>query len=210
MFIQKFPSGPFLTNAYVIGCHATKQAAIIDPAPKSAISIMTCLEQNQFNCNKILLTHTHWDHIADVAPLKKQTGATVYVHPLDVPNLEQPGADGLPFWIPIEGVNPDFFLNEGDLISIGNISIRVIHTPGHSSGSVCLYCAEENILFSGDTLFAGTIGNLSFPTSQPDLMWPSLAKLRQLPPQTIVYPGHGVQTSIGSEPWLAHAKEKFG
>ncbi len=183
---------------------------MIDPAPNSAKHLLAVLVENEFSCEKILLTHSHWDHIADVLSIKKELpSASVYIHPLDTPNLEKPGADGIPFWIPIESVKADHLINDGDQIEIGNHIFSIIHTPGHSPGSLCLYCAKENVLFSGDTLFAGSIGNLSFPTCQPDLMWPSLTKLSQLPSKTKVYPGHGRPTTIGSEPWLSQAKEKF-
>ncbi len=210
MFIQAFPSGPFSTNAYIVACVSTKQAAIIDPAPGSAEVISACLSQHVFKGDKILLTHSHWDHIADVALLKQRLQAQVYIHNLDVPNLVKPGVDQLPCWIPIQAVNPDVLLEEGHIVSIGHHQLIVIHTPGHTPGSVCFYSQQDQILFSGDTLFKGTIGNLSFPTSEPDLMWTSLAKLAKLPFQTKVYPGHGVQTMIGSESWLSHARELFG
>lgn len=210
MIVQNFPSGPFETNAYVVTCPVTRRTAIIDPAPGSFDSIASYIAQNQLVADKILLTHSHWDHIADTAALKKQFHIPVFIHPLDAPNLEHPGADGLPCWISIEGVKPDILLNEKDIIPIGNLAIEVIHTPGHTPGGVCFYAKEQGILLSGDTLFHGTIGNLSFPTARPDLMWTSLDKLAKLPPQTIVYPGHGPATTIGAESWLSNAKQIFG
>lgn len=209
MIIQAFPSGPFDTNAYVVVCEETLQAAIIDPAPGSAPKIKDFLSKHQYIPQKILLTHSHWDHIGDVAPLKDLYKIPVFVHPLDAPNLENPGADSLPCWIAIESVKPDSFLNENDTIAVGNYTFEVIHTPGHSPGSLCLYSKKANTLISGDTLFKGTIGNISFPTSQPDLMWISLSKLAKLFPDTIVYPGHGPTTTIGKETWLSKAQELF-
>lgn len=210
MIVQNFPSGPFETNAYVVACPATHQAAIVDPAPSSFESIKSYITQHQLTVDKILLTHSHWDHIADTAALKKYYHLPVFIHPQDAPNLEQPGSDGLPCWIPIEGVKPDIFLNEHDKIPVGNVIFEVIYTPGHTPGGVCFYAKEQRVLFSGDTLFRGTIGNLSFPTSKPALMWSSLDKLAKLPPETIVYPGHGPATTIGAESWLANAKQIFG
>lgn len=209
MFIQAFPSGPFSTNAYLVACPLTKQAAIVDPAPGSADVIRSFLAQNQFKVDKILLTHSHWDHIADVSSLKKRFSIPVYIHPLDRPNLEKPGSDQLPCWIPMEGVVADVLMQEGDQISIGSLLLTVIHTPGHTPGGVCFYDSTHKILLSGDTLFKGTIGNLSFPTSEPDLMWPSLDKLAKLPPETKVYPGHGEDTTIGAESWLSQARQLF-
>ena len=210
MTIQRFPSGPFETNAYVVSCPITKKAAIIDPAPESFEAITAYLSQHQLTPDKILLTHSHWDHIADVAALKKHYSIPVFVHPEDAPNLEQPGSDGLPYWIALEGVKPDGFLMEQNQITIGDLTFNIIHTPGHTPGGICLYDKEQGILFSGDTLFRGSIGNLSFPTSKPDLMWGSLEKLAKLPPETIVYPGHGPSTTIAKESWLPQAKQIFG
>jgi len=209
MFIQTFPSGPFSTNAYIVGCEATRQAAIIDPAPGSTKAIISYLEHHQFTAQQILLTHSHWDHIGDVSELKQKLNLHVYIHPLDAPNLQEPGSDLLPCWISIPAVKPDFFLKEDEIISVGRLVFQVIYTPGHSPGGVCFYCAEQAVLFSGDTLFKGTIGNLSFPTCNADLMWTSLDKLAKLPAQTKVYPGHGPQTTIGAEHWLPHARELF-
>lgn len=210
MNIQAFPSGPFQTNAYVVACTQTKEAAIVDPAPGSFAKIQAYISNNQLVPTKVLLTHSHWDHIADAFSFKKAYDVPVYVHPLDSPNLENPGADSLPCWIDIKGTQPDGFLNEGDIIRIGNLNFVVIHTPGHTPGGVCFYSKENDCLLAGDTLFRGTIGNLSFPTCQPDLMWLSLDKLAKLPLETVVYPGHGPSTTIGRESWLPEAKKHFG
>lgn len=209
MILQAFPSGPFETNAYIVACPFTKEAAIVDPAPNSAAAILSFIEQQQLKPIKIILTHSHWDHIAEVAALKDQLPVAVWIHEADLPNLQHPGADGLPCWIPLKGVTPDGFLKEGDPVSIGRLTFTVIHTPGHSPGSICLYEPQQHILLSGDTLFKGTIGNLSFPTSVPDAMWSSLQKLEKLPPETHVYPGHGPSTTMGQETWLPQAKQLF-
>lgn len=199
MNIQAFPSGPFSTNAYVVACSSTKQAAIIDPAPDSAQALEQYLKQQGLMAKAILLTHSHWDHIADVSYLKKQLQAQVYIHPLDAPNLEEPGSDLLPYWVPMTGVKPDVLLKEGQRIPIGKLVFTVLHTPGHTPGGVCFYEPHQHVLISGDTLFKGGIGNLSFPTSQPDLMGASLNKLAKLPSETKVYPGHGSETTIAKE-----------
>jgi hydroxyacylglutathione hydrolase len=199
MFLQIFPSGPLFTNAYIVACDETKEAAIIDPALGSFQQIEKFLKDNSLQCKHILLTHSHWDHIAEVTSAKNKYEAPVYIHSLDVPNLENPGADSLPCPIEIQPVTPDILLEDGSLIKVGKLTFKVLHTPGHSPGCVCFYEPTYNILISGDTLFRGTIGNLSFPTSRPDLMASSLAKLAALPPQTKVYPGHGPITSIAAE-----------
>lgn len=209
MNITSFASGPFQTNAYVVSCPETLEAAIIDPAPESATSIIQYITEHKLIPTKILLTHSHWDHIADAALLKKGYELPLYVHAFDALNMEQPGSDGLPLFFKIEGVKPDHLIKENDLIAIGNCTLKVIETPGHTPGGVCFYDEKRNILISGDTLFKGSIGNLSFPTARPHLMWSSLEKLARLPKETKVYPGHGPATTIGREDWLDRAQELF-
>lgn len=208
--IQVFLSGPLSTNAYVVSCSITKKAAVIDPAPDSAPSIVTYVTENQLELEKILLTHSHWDHIADTAKLKaKFPQIAIYISTEDAYNLESPGSDGLPCWLDIPSVTPDHLIKEGDNIAVGTLNLTVIETPGHTPGGVCFYCAEKNFLFSGDTFFKGSIGTLSLPTARPTLMWKTLKKLSQLPPETRVFPGHGPSTTIGSESWLSNAEQIF-
>jgi glyoxylase-like metal-dependent hydrolase (beta-lactamase superfamily II) len=210
MIVDVFPSGPFATNAYVAACPHTRQAALIDAPPNSLKKYSAFLEEQQLKPVALLLTHSHWDHIADAAALKEHFLIPVYIHSLDAPNLRAPGTDGLPCWLKIQGVEPDRLIAEGDCLPVGELEFEVIHTPGHTPGGVCFYCRQEELLFSGDTLFKGTIGNLSFPTCCPDKMWPSLDKLAKLPAKTQVYPGHGERTTIGREQWLPNAKQIFG
>lgn len=209
MIFKKIPSGPFATNAYVVACPRTLLAVIIDPAPGSFEAITSFIKEKTLKPAALFITHSHWDHIAEAANIKEKYDIPVYIHPLDLPNLESPGADGLPCWIEIKPLKPTNLIEEGFIINFGDLEFKVIHTPGHSPGCVCFYLEKENCLFSGDTLFKGTIGNLSFPTARPSLMWESLAKLSLLPPSTIVYPGHGLSTTIGNESWLKNAKETF-
>ncbi len=131
------------------------------------------------------------------------------MHPLDAPNLEHPGSDGIPLFFPIRGVHPDCFVQDGDRIFVGELACEVIHTPGHSPGSVCYFVREQKLLFSGDTLFEGSIGNLHLPTAEPLKMWSSLEKLAALSPDTYVVPGHGGDTTIGKENWLKRARQIF-
>lgn len=210
MNVIPFPSGPFETNAYIVICTDTHHCMIVDPAPESAAMLSHYVTRHKLSIESIVLTHSHWDHIADVAEIKKKFPVPVAIHSLDVPNLEHPGSDGLPCWIQIQGVKPDVLLKEGDVIKVGNLIFEVIHTPGHTPGGICLHEKNQKVLLSGDTLFHGSIGNLSFPTAQPHLMWGSLEKLIQLPWDTKVYPGHGAMTTIGAETWLPNAKRIFG
>ncbi|NGX57120.1 MAG: putative metallo-hydrolase [Chlamydiae bacterium] len=210
MIIKAILSGPFETNAYVIGCPATKEAAIVDPAPESTSAVVAFLKKENLKPIKILLTHTHWDHIADIPILRNEYDLPIYVHERDAQNLRQPGSDGLPLFGAMESIEPEHLLKEGDQVSVGDLNFRVIHTPGHTPGGICFYEENKGILISGDTLFKGTIGNLSFPTASPDDMWDSLKKLNDLPPETKIYPGHGLETTIEEESWLPNAKQYFG
>lgn len=210
MIIKKFPSGPIATNTYIISCETSLEACIIDCPPSSAKAVIQYIEENQLVPQKIILTHSHWDHIGDVSFLKKHYNVPVYIHEDDVKNLEIPGSDKIPCRLSIEGVKADFFLKENDLVNVGELNFKVIHTPGHSPGSICLYSKEEKVLISGDTLFKGSMGLINLPTGNPKAMWESLKKLAKLPPETKVYPGHEGSTTIGSEPWLESAEKRFG
>lgn len=210
MILDVFSSGPVSTNTYLVGCSKTKKAFVIDVPFDSVDWILKRSRELSLTIDKILITHSHWDHTAHVAALKRESGVPVYVHREDVGNLEKPGSDQLPLFFPIEPVNPDVFLEGGEVLFVGKLRIEVISTPGHTLGGVCFYLPQEKVLFSGDTLFKGTIGNLSFPTARPALMWESLKKLSQLPADTTVFPGHGLKTTIGKEKWLSNPEKQFG
>lgn len=210
MIIEIFPSGPLETNAMIVGCEETKTAIVIDPAYQSTEKILEKGEALGLSFEKIYLTHSHWDHTADLAALKRELGCPIYVHKLDSENVKNPGVDGLPLFIPIEGITPDYFLEEGQIHSIGNLSFIVIHTPGHSPGGVCFFFEKEKVLISGDTLFKGSYGSLSFPGCNEEDMFQSLQRLATLPKDTKFYPGHGPSSVLGEETWLSNARKFIG
>jgi len=144
MIIEIFPSGPFDTNALLIGCASTKEAIIIDPSHNSKDKLLKKSLEHQLQVKKIYLTHSHWDHIADLAKCKNYFKSPIYVHELDAENVKNPGADGLPLFIPIEPVMPDYYFVDRESHKIGNLEFKVLHTPGHSPGSVCFYFEKEN------------------------------------------------------------------
>jgi hydroxyacylglutathione hydrolase len=206
MKINKFSDNSFRTNSYLL--FKGKNALLIDPTFESRIKILHFLKDNGLNLESILITHSHFDHISGVAKLKKECQSKIYIHKLDSQNLINPGSDGILLCEKVEKTNPDVFVEDQDKIYLDNIEIIVIHTPGHSPGSVCYFFPKEKVLFSGDTLFQGTCGTVSLPTSNKEQMKESLEKLSKLPKDTIVYPGHGRETSIKEEKWL-HNLEKF-
>lgn len=209
MIIYKFVCGPLATNSYLIGCEVTRKAAIIDPGMGAKDFFIESAEKSKFEIVHIYLTHSHFDHIVDVAVLKQETGAIVYVHPFDAENLRSPGSDLIPFPMAIQPVIPDEFFQDSMHITLGTITMQVIHTPGHSPGGVVLFFPKEKTLFSGDTLFKDNIGTISLPLANPEDMWKSLKKIAVLPEDVLVYPGHGNTTSIGKEKWIANARENY-
>ncbi len=202
MIIKTFSCGPIETNAYLVECPETHEAALID-APLGVASEI----KDYPNIKKIFITHSHWDHIADAAKLKSTFHIPLYIHSYDEENLKKPGSDRLPLFFPVQGTKAEGLLEEGEKFKIGKLEFQVIETPGHSPGGVCFWFPKEKVLFSGDTLFRGSMGRVDFPTSSPAQMWESLKKLGKLPPETKVYPGHGPPTTIGSESWIKNAGE---
>jgi hydroxyacylglutathione hydrolase len=206
MDVKCFSSGPIATNAYVVECEG--RAVIIDPAPGSAEAIRQAVGGH--TVEKILITHSHWDHIGDCAELQRDYDVPVLVHPLDAANLENPGSDGLFQMTDIRGVKPTGYLADGDEIEVGSIHLRVMHTPGHGPGLCCFYCEEGDFLVSGDLVFRGSMGRVDLPTAEPEKMWGSLDRVAKLPLNTVIYPGHGPPTTVGEESWLSRAKEIYG
>ncbi|MCB1114220.1 MAG: MBL fold metallo-hydrolase [Chlamydiia bacterium] len=199
MTVYTFPSGPIETNTYIYAL-PDKTCYIIDAAPMSYGAVKRKIDEMGLKPVMLLLTHSHWDHIADVPHYKDAfPDLPVAVHPLDAPNLKTPGADGLPVYFTYDPMGHDIELKEGKKIG----PFDVIETPGHTPGGVVFYDPKEGVAFSGDTLFKGTFGNVSFPQSSRDLMWKSLKKLAKLPGQTKVFPGHGEPTTIEKEWWLS-------
>lgn len=202
MSLKKFICGPLDNNVYLLTCDVTKKTALIDPAQGSAKKILPYLKTEKLELDYVLLTHCHWDHIFDVHTIQKETQAKVAIHRLDAPQLiEPPHAEF--FGIPkVSGAQADILLEDGQELLLGEVGIHVLHTPGHTPGGVCYYIPKENLLFSGDTLFAGTCGAMHFPGGSSADMQKSLEKLALLPKETIVLPGHGKSTTIAQETWI--------
>ncbi|MCI0381688.1 MAG: MBL fold metallo-hydrolase [Chlamydiae bacterium] len=199
MILEMLASGPANTNGILIGCSQTRKAALID-APLGGESFRVLRAQElSLSIEKLLLTHTHWDHIAEAASLKRDLSIPIWVHQEDAKNLQEPGADGLPIFCHVEPAQPDHFLQDGERFYLGKLLFEVVYTPGHSPGSICFFLPKEKILISGDVLFRGAIGNISFPTSNPAKMVQTLQRLMTLPHDTRVIPGHGEETTIGEE-----------
>ena len=189
-----------VTNCYIVQDEKSKETMLIDPAG-DVDKIVEMLDILNANLKYIYLTHCHGDHIGGVNELKERKGGKILAHRNAAENLLDPNIS-LTTYIGFEGlvIQVDSRVDDGDLIHLGNLEFRVIHTPGHTSGGSCLYCEEEKLLFSGDTLFRGTWGRTDVPTGNfEDVINSITKKLMTLPDETIVYPGHGKSTMIREE-----------
>lgn len=189
------------TNCYIVEDEESKETMVIDPGgePEKIIDMLNTLGINELKY--IYLTHCHGDHFGGILELKKQKGGKVLIHRDDAEGLYNPSIS-LTYYIGMEDIEleADSRVDEGDTIHLGNLEFKVIHTPGHTKGGTCLYCKEQALLFSGDTLFKGTWGRTDLPTSSfPDIIASITNKLATLPDETIVYPGHGKSTRIKEE-----------
>ena len=189
--------GPAATNVHVLADARTREAIAIDTATPSLAWIADELAARDWTLKLIVSTHGHWDHIGDNAAVAEHTGADIAVHPLDRARLTNPQSVFVPFEV-LPSV-PAVDLAEGGLITFGEIRLRVLHTPGHTEGSVCLLAEDEGLLYSGDTLFAGAWGRVDLPGGDPDAMVASLGRLLGLEDGVGVFPGHGQTTTIGRE-----------
>ena len=189
--------GPIATNVHILADARSREAIAIDTATPSLAWIADELAARDWTLRFIVSTHGHWDHIGDNAAVAAHTGAQVAVHPLDRDRLERPQPLFAPF--EIAPSVPAVELAEGGLIRFGSIRLRVLHTPGHTEGSVCLLAEDEAILYSGDTLFAAGWGRVDLPGGDEAAMVDSIARLSGLEDRTAVFPGHGASTTIGRE-----------
>lgn len=193
--------GPLVTNLYVLGDEPSREAIAIDTAAPCVEWITATLAERGWALRLIVSTHRHWDHIGDNAAVQAATGAQIAAHTLDRHGLEQPTPAMAPF--PIPPSVPAVDLAEGSRIRFGDISLEVLHTPGHTEGSVCLLADAERLLFTGDTLFPGGWGRTDLPGGSDSAMVDSLGRLSHLADDLRVLPGHGRGTSIERErPWL--------
>lgn len=184
MKVKSFPVGWLSTNCYVVSCEETKEAAVIDPGMESEREtelIVDYIRQNGFKVKYIINTHGHPDHVVGNETIKEATGAPILIHENT-----------------IEKVNADRKLHDGNVLQVGNVKLVVLHTPGHTPDGISLLA--DNAVFTGDTLFAGSVGRTDFlGGSYTDLMQSIKTKLMCLPDSFTVYCGHGPSTTIGDE-----------
>jgi hydroxyacylglutathione hydrolase len=192
--------GPWETNAYLVWDGRSSQALVLDPGMGAAGPLMERIGVNGLRLHLIANSHGHIDHIFDNGPLMRASEAPLAIHPDDVYRLD--GRNNYGF--EVEAVTATEQLREGEQIRIGDLAFDVLHTPGHTEGSVCLYEERLGLLLSGDVLFAGSYGRTDLPGGNEDQQVASLARLaREIPTEVRVLPGHGPETTIERElPWM--------
>ncbi len=189
-----------ITNCYIVVDEKTKEAMVIDPGSEVE-KIIDMLDILDAKVKYIFLTHCHADHIGGVAKLKEQKGGKILVSRFDSEGLYKEEIN-LAYYVEINlpELEADSRLDDGDKIHIGEIEFEVILTPGHTKGGICLYSKEHSLMFTGDTIFAGTWGRTDLPTGSMEEIMDSIEnKILTYPDDTILYPGHGRSTLIGDE-----------
>lgn len=198
MIMLRLPLGIYAANCYILGCPETKKACVIDPGGEHQ-KIIDALKLHDLTLEVIVLTHGHMDHIGGLAGLSKDTGAIIAIHEEDREMLADPrinlsnamGSGEI-------SLKADRLLKDQDKIDFGNLRLKVIHTPGHTKGSICLKANGD--LFTGDTLFLRSVGRTDLAGGDQKALTNSIKKkLYKLPEETVVYPGHGPESSIGFE-----------
>jgi glyoxylase-like metal-dependent hydrolase (beta-lactamase superfamily II) len=198
MIFERLAVGPLQCNCYILGDERTREALVIDPGDEAG-RILAVIGRHRLTVRAIVQTHAHFDHVGATAPLREATGAEVCLHPDDRQLYDHLPMQAEWFGLPApEATTITRWCEDGDEIKAGSVSLGVLHTPGHTPGSVCL--GASGLLFSGDTLFCGGVGRTDlWGGSYEQLMASLQQRLLALPEETMVYPGHGPESTIGRE-----------
>ena len=205
MILESAAVGPFFKNGYVVGCERTRNAVFIDPGDEVE-ELIAFIRQAELHVTHILLTHAHVDHVSGVAEAKRALGAPIYLHKDDLFLYQNAVRTGMMFGLTVEEPPPvDVFYEGEGPITFGDYEVRVVHTPGPCPGGVCLALRRQGDanpphLFVGDTLFAGSIGRTDLPGGDYETLLTSITGvLFSFPDESVVYSGHGPETTIGRE-----------
>ncbi|MBW7957455.1 MAG: MBL fold metallo-hydrolase [Deltaproteobacteria bacterium] len=209
--ILTLPVGPLEVNCYIVWDRDSGEGVVIDPGG-DVEEIEAALKKEGVKVRYIINTHGHFDHVGGNGLLKSAVGSEIAIHAEDEPLLEYAHEQAVMFGLKTpKQPKPDIYLEDGVLLHFGPLSLKVIHTPGHSKGGVCLYMENEEVLFTGDTLFAGSVGRTDFEGgSMEELMDSIFERLLPLGDNVRVLPGHGPESTIGEEreinPFIAGVK----
>lgn len=183
-------------NSYIIYDEESLEALIIDPGDTPKV-ILNMLQTKSLQPKGIILTHHHFDHIGAAKKLKKEYGCPIYIHKDDQPALEAQATQFWSFLVPRVKIRADKLVTDGEMISVGKVSLKVIHTPGHSAGSICIEALGEKVVFTGDTIFARGIGRTDFKGGNEIEMFKSLyEKVNHWSDDVTIYPGHGRKATM--------------
>lgn len=201
MIIHQYVVGSMAVCSYIVGCEETKEAAIVDPGGDEDL-LLSEVEKHGLTVKYIIATHGHPDHVCGNKKIQDASGAKIIMHSADIEFFEQPDVKNYFSMLGLEPTPvPEISVNDGDEISIGKVKLKVIHTPGHTPGGMCLYNAPH--LITGDTLFVGGLGRTDFPGGSHQELLDSIRNhLLVLPDETVVWPGHGYggsRSTIGTE-----------
>ncbi len=197
MFLQKVDAGIYGVNCYILADDKNMIAAVIDPGG-DAEKISAIIEENELILKYIILTHGHADHIAAVKELKYKYKSKIIIHAMDNELIKDSALNySVQMGMHAVDFEADIFVHDNDKIEIGDIVLNVVHTPGHTKGSICLI--TDDIIFTGDTLFAGSMGRTDLHGGSDDQMQKSLRKLKNLEKDYIILPGHGPASNLSKE-----------
>jgi len=192
--------GPLQCNCSILGDEVSREAIVVDPGDDIS-RIAATLEKHHLTVKQIIITHAHIDHIAGAQRLKRLTGAPILYNQNDLPLVKMMDIQAMWLGVPTpEVAPPDASLEDGQVVSITGLTGSILHTPGHTEGSVCLYLPQQELLLAGDTLFAGSVGRTDLPGGNTQKLLQSIRdSLLPLPDEVTVIPGHGPKTTIGEE-----------
>lgn len=197
MIVRQFTVGPLQENCFLVADEETRQAVLIDPGDEPD-RLLAAVRDAGVSLDAIWLTHAHMDHVGAIAGIRRAFPAPIHLHPLDRPLYDRAAQQGAAYGLRIEQPPPpDAALTHDQALPLGSLEFSVMHAPGHSPGLVVIH--GNGVAFVGDLLFAGSIGRTDLPLSSPSAMSRSLLRLCKLAPETIVYPGHGPETTLAAE-----------
>ncbi len=197
MILRRLVVGPLEENCYIVADEKTKDALVIDPGDESE-RIVEAIKENDLKVVAVVLTHAHFDHLGAVGDIKRETGAKVLIHADDLEIFRTAKEQAILWGFEIDDIpEPDGLLKDGDVIRAGGIEFKVIHTPGHSPGGISLY--GKGIVFTGDTIFRGSVGRTDLPGGDIRKLKNSFRRLLELPEETRMLSGHGPETTVRRE-----------